>query len=126
MSDRLAELRRQRELVQQHLAWLDREIAAEAAKQNPAQTAAALAAAVAATTPKISPAPLAQSAADVSATPPAAAQANPDADRILEEFRVSPSALHHDVKKGCFLYFAAALALFFAIVALLYIALSRR
>ncbi|HZP60009.1 MAG TPA: hypothetical protein VFB27_06750, partial [Opitutaceae bacterium] len=34
-SDHLSELRRQRALVQEHLAWLDREIAAAAGETTP-------------------------------------------------------------------------------------------
>ena len=131
MSDRLAELRRQRELLQQHLAWIDREITAEQAKENPAETAAKLAAAVALAAPKTSSASARAPAASPAAASPSAgsviaANASPDADRILEEYRVPPRALHSDVRKGCLLYFAAALALFIGVVAILYFALSRR
>jgi hypothetical protein len=116
MADRLEELRRQRALVQQHLEWLDREIAAEAGKTQRAETGAKLAAVV--TSPAKLTAP--------PAAPGIAPQANPDAEKILDEYRVAPASLHSDVRKGCFLYFGAALAIFFGVVAILYFALSRR
>ena len=34
-----------------------------------------------------------------------------DSDALLEEFRIAPDELKTDVKKGCLLYFFAALAL---------------
>jgi hypothetical protein len=116
MADRLEELRRQRVLVQQHLEWLDREIAAEAGKSKQAETGAKLAAVVTnPTKPTALP-----------AAPGTAPQANPDAEKILDEYRVAPASLHSDVRKGCFLYFAAALAIFFGVVAILYFVLSQR
>jgi hypothetical protein len=119
MADRLEELRRQRALVQQHLEWLDREIAAESGKSTQAQTGAKLAAVVTLSNP-----------ANVTAPPgPAesAPQRNPDAaDKILDEYRVAPESLQSDVRKGCWIYFAAALAIFFGVVAILYFALSSR
>lgn len=130
MSDRLAELRRQRELMQQHLAWLDREIAAEAAKQYPAETSAKIAAIVTASVPKSPVATPITPPARESIAPPAGVAASisaaPDADLILEEYRTPPATLHHDVRKGCFLYFAAALVLLVVVVAILYVTLTRR
>ena len=111
MSDRLQELRRQRALVQEHLAWLDREIAAAAGQPAP-------------TTPAAPPLPSAESplppvAAPVVVppvfTPPPAPPLPPEiaatADAILDEYRVQPDSLKTNVKKGCFLYFFAALGL---------------
>lgn len=94
VSDRLAELRRQRALVQQHLAWLDEEIAAaEGAATRPA-------------------APMAPSRARE--TVPA------DADALLARFadeeRLSPRKL----KLGCWLAFLIALAAFAGAIALWY------
>jgi hypothetical protein len=137
MSDRLAELRRQRALVQQHVEWLDREIAAEAARLSPAEAGAKLAAVVAAATPAVAtPAgapPLAKPVAPTTRSRPSTpstdapeATATPEAERILDEFRVEPTSLHSDVRKGCLLYFAAALALFAAVVALLYFTLPHK
>jgi hypothetical protein len=129
MPDRLEELRRQRALMQQHLEWLDREIAAETDKTRQAQTGVRIATVVAAAVPKVSPPP-AQS--PITETSPAAAartvtpEAVSDPDTILEQYRVPQTSLHSDVRKGCFLYFAAALALFFAGVVALYFVISGR
>lgn len=109
MSDRLQELRRQRALVQEHLAWLDREIAAAApAIAMPESPWPAK-------TPAAPPAPLAPSVVPVAVGAPAAeilpAEVAATADAILDEYRVQPDNLKTDVKKGCFLYFFAALGL---------------
>jgi len=135
MSDRLAELRRQRALVQQHLEWLEREIRAEDATANPTRPSA--------TAPLPSPTSRGP-AAGMTTAPPARplrpdthpnedsgitanrAEGGPDVERILEEYRAPPGALHHDVRTGCLLYFAAAFVLFCAVIALLYFTLSRR
>jgi hypothetical protein len=129
MSDRLAELRRQRALVEQHLAWLDREIAAETARLSPAEAGAKIAAVVTAAKPAATPSitkPIIPAPAMASVTPAVTPPANPEADRILEEFHVAPATVHEDVRKGCFLYFAAALAIFAAIIALLYFTIPRK
>lgn len=111
MSDRLAELRRQRALVQTHLAWLDAEIARTAGTLPPAAPASSASAAPA--------------AAAGGALPPVAATEDPPrmvaaADTILEEYRVPESTLKSDVRKGCFLYFIAAFAAVAAGVLVLY------
>ena len=129
MSDRLAELRRQRALMAEHLAWLDREIAGTGEK---APSVAALSASVpAAHHPVAAPTATPTAPADptpAAATAPATAVA-PEvaaaADAILEEYRVQPDSVHTDVKKGCFLYFAAAFALLAAVVTILYYALKK-
>lgn len=105
-ADRLAELRRQRALAQEQLAWLDREIAAQTAGQMATPPAASA-------LPPISP------RAD---TPPTAASA----DALMEDYRVPPAALHQDVRKGCFVYFALALAVLVAVTLGLYFALRHR
>jgi hypothetical protein len=87
MSDRLTELQRQRALAQEQLAWFDREIARESAKVNPI----------------ISVKPVA------SATPsPSAAT---EADELLKRYQPGGSNIHGEVKRGCFIYFFAALGL---------------
>jgi hypothetical protein len=127
MPDRLDELVRQRALVQEHLAWLNREIAAAAeAAKAPAPSAspvpsiplAPAPASVQATLPSVSPAP---------PPPPAAVAATPvDADEILARYQAKPGSVKQDVRKGCFLYFAAAFVLLGIGVALLYLVLSAR
>jgi CHASE3 domain sensor protein len=89
MPDRLAELQRQRALLQEHLAWLDREIAAETSSK-PARTFAAENPAIISAT--------------VSGSSPTA-----DAQGIIAQYASKPASLKDHVRKGCFLYFAFAL-----------------
>jgi hypothetical protein len=43
--------------------------------------------------------------------PLAAGNVPPEADAILDQYRLQPDSLHKDVRKGCFLYFALAFVL---------------
>lgn len=88
MSDRLADLQRQRALAREQVAWFDREIAKETNAK-----ASALPAAVAST----------------SARPPAPAATDRTADEILAQYQQNPLTAAKDVKRGCYLYFAFAL-----------------
>jgi hypothetical protein len=97
VSDRLDELRRQRELARQQLAWLESEIAA-------AEGAAR---------------PLAQSDARTPVPEGPAEARSPEA--ILEEFRRAPAAVARQTKLGCVLYFAAAMALLILAVFAVYL-----
>lgn len=129
MSDRLHALRRQRALVQQHLDWLDAEIAASAGTNVPA-----------APRPVPSPTPtgyLASQAASIArntSVPTASLSPSSDenpavtatADAILSEYRVAPDSLKTDIRKGCLLYFFGALVLVAAGVTALYFLLSNR
>lgn len=105
MSDRLDELRHQRALVQEQLAWIDREIARETNTPIAATPA---------------PAPL---ASPVVPAAPAADEA--EAERILEGYRAPQGSIHANVKKGCFLYFFAAFAVVGLAVLALYFAFRR-
>lgn len=139
MSDRLQELLRQRTLVQQHLAWLDGEIAEASGNQNdssrPPAPRQAFPAPVTPPPPAASyvtgqAAALTRNAASAPVSPAARADENPSvaaaAEAILAEYRVEPSSLRTDVRKGCFLYFFGALAFFALVVTVLYYALSAR
>lgn len=96
MSDRLTDLRRQRAAIQQHLEWLDREIAAA----QPGSGAASVAA---------KPAP-------VPAAPPATAAA-PAPDSVLSDLgQPDPVNAARQAKKGCLLYLAVALVIFSAVI----------
>ncbi len=101
----LDELRRQRRMIADHLAWLDREIAARQA------TGA---------TPVAAPAPL---AAAPSADPLEGRPSPADPDAILEQYRVAPTNVTRDVRRGCLLYFVLGSVLLAALVWLLYIGL---
>ena len=120
MSDRLSQLLRQRALMQEHLAWLDREIAdASASSVTPLPTAAVPVPASTPVTRTSAPlSPLSNLSAQASAilqrpphSPIPSPEVLPEADDILEQYRVAPDAMKTDVRKGCLLYFFGALAL---------------
>lgn len=122
MPQRLAELRRQRALVQQHLDWLDREIVRAAPLESdtpPAESPLPLEPAPSA--PEALPAASTSVSPPVPASPPAA-----DADAILDRFRPSAGSLQSDVRKGCLLYFTIAMVLFGLGVVALYFLLRTR
>ena len=109
MADRLEELRKQRALVQQHLTWLDHEIAAmtvtrltlppfamRSGTRPPVPTA---------TTPSI---PLGAA--------PAAGMPVPE----LADFQVDPDNVHGDTRRGCILYAAIALIVMALICGVIY------
>jgi len=123
MSDRLAELRRQRDLVEEHLAWLKGEIAAaENDLPHPPTTLPPFRIASFPTEGAVpSPVVPAGPSAPIMATPAVDA---PAADEILEQYRTPPSNLHQNVKKGCLLYFAAAFVLLCLGVTVLYFLIS--
>jgi hypothetical protein len=135
MPDRLNELVRQRALVSEHLAWLDREIARANSSQAPAPAPIVApfasstsglpvpAAPVAPTTPVIDPTLSTPSTGP--ATTPAEAPAALS-EEILDQYRVSPKAVHQDVRKGCFLYFAGAFVVLGIVIAILYFTISSR
>lgn len=135
MPDRLAELRRQRALIQEHLAWLDREVAAlERHRVTPAPTAlepvtpAPFVVGVNTVSATVKSAPastLSTLSAGLPAAPAIGSTSVPAADDILEQYRVEPTALKQDIRKGCFLYFAAAMALLVMGVLILYFALRK-
>jgi hypothetical protein len=104
MSDRLTELQRQRALVQEHLAWLDREIAAAQGSRRP--------------TPAVMPV---SPAMQVPVSPSPA-----DSEAILSQYRREPGTIKSDTRKGCFLYFVLAFLAFGALVLALYLRLPAR
>lgn len=106
MSDRLQELLRQKALLDEHAAWLEREIAAERARAGEVPPAAA---------PGLSP-PAA----------PASAVTDAEADALLDQYRSNPQSLQQEVKRGCFLYFFGALALLGLTVLAVYFAYRSR
>jgi hypothetical protein len=93
VSGRSDELRRQRELLREHIAWLEREIAAEEGIQA---------------SEPFSRQPLAHFSVTAS-------DADRDAEAILEEFRRSSPAIEAQAKRGCILYFSLAVGLLLAV-----------
>jgi len=102
MSDRLPELRRQRALVAEHLAWLDRAIAAEGGETSATPVDSA---------PPVTLRP---------PTPPGDAADLPAADKILAEFRREAESSPAKMRQGCIWSFVAALALLILGVAAIY------
>ncbi|MFH1499481.1 MAG: hypothetical protein ABII82_16850 [Verrucomicrobiota bacterium] len=114
MSDRLAELLRQKKLLQDHLNWLDQEIAqtATAAQKGPTPAAPASPAAAPVTSagtpppaPQPSPAPD-EKPATAALTPvaePAAGspQAMRMADEIIARYQQEDALRPEDTKRGC-------------------------
>lgn len=95
MSDRLKDLQRQRALAQEQLAWLDREIAREAGQG----------------TPLAAHPPVPRAPETVSPPPAGSAQAAADAEAILAQYQSDPGSLQKNIKRGCYLYFFAALGI---------------
>lgn len=110
MSDRLPELLRQRALVQEHLAWLDREIATA---QGHALSGAVPRSEVAVT--RSNPPPLPASPAAV-----VHPGARDDTGTLLERYQQDSATLKADVRRGCLLYFVGALALLAAVIGVVY------
>ncbi len=92
VSDRLDELRRQRALVQQHLEWLDAEIAAEARHARP------IAASASAT----------RSARSDARSPieSSALRESSELDVLLSAQKSAPANSAADARRGCFVAFA--------------------
>lgn len=115
-------------LLEQHLAWLDREIAAEAGAANPETPPGASSEPTpAAATPSlqhVSTQSAAASGSTTDAPPPPAFHGNAaSAETLLDEYRVAPETLRQDVRKGCLIYFALAFAALFIAIGMLWIAL---
>jgi hypothetical protein len=93
MTDRLQKLLRQRALLQEHLAWLDREIAENQQDVPPLPVATS------------TPAPIATSLAS-------AAAPSDEAEKILGQFQEKSGDLHTDTRRGCLLIFSIGMTLF--------------
>jgi len=118
-SARIATLLRQRQLVAEHLAWLDAEILASATDAGPAQPAAAPAPADLSPPPAQAPAHPTNTPGAVPAdgTPDAVAQANARADALLAEYRASETDTPENARRSCLLL-TVGVALLGAIVLL--------
>jgi hypothetical protein len=112
VSDRLKDLQRQRALVQEQLAWIDREIATIQTKPVPVL-------------PPSEPTAVVAPAKNAPASFGDAAAAERAAEEILAEYQQESQSLQKSVKRGCFLYFFAAMSLFVLGVFILYLIKSR-
>ena len=135
MPDRLAELVRQRALVLEHLDWLEREIAT-------AKSVAAPSAMASASSPPATTSPASESATSATTAAPGntegaesrsaslttslVAGMPPEAEIILDQYRATSATVKQDVRKGCFLYFAAAFVVLGLVVAILYFTIGSR
>ena len=115
VSDRLKELQRQRALLQEHLAWLDHEIAGESGRADETKPVAAGPAGVTFSAPKPQP------AVPAFPSPESASAATAAAEAIIEKYQRTTPSVQSEVKRGCFLYFFLALALVGAGVLALYL-----
>lgn len=107
------------------MAWLDAEIAAEEIR-SPSTSVPTPNTPAATIVPSSPTTPIALSGAAnvrLEAAGALAESADAHAEEIMGEYRQPAKDLQHDVRKGCFLYFAAGLLLFFAAVVGLYFAL---
>ena len=111
MSDRLADLQRQRALAQEQVAWFDREIARETGQVAPVTPAPAVA--------PVIPRPTAAAADE------AAARA---AQEIIAQYQdgPSPQSAAKDMKRGCYLAFFLALGAVALIFLTAYFIYTRR
>ena len=99
MSDRLDELRKQRALVQQHLTWLDHEIAAVTVNRL-----------------TLPPFAIRQGTRGPIPVPPTGAVPIPE----LSEFQVDPADVQVDTRKGCIIYTALAFVVLVLILVAIY------
>jgi hypothetical protein len=119
--DRLAELRRQRALVAQHLAWIDAELTAAGAGQAPSPVVAPDAAPAAQSpAPPSAPTTEAPSANAETQLDPSVALANTRADEIIEKYRATEALDPQAAKRGCLTLFGAAFALAGIVVLAIY------
>ena len=104
MTERLTELLRQRALIQEHLAWLDHEIATEQG------LSASPHASPGPSMPPPIPAKI-DTPINTSPTKPLNAKDEAEAENIIGQFRADPNALKTDTRRGCLTAFALALGL---------------
>jgi hypothetical protein len=110
--DRLAELRRQRALVAQHLAWIDSELSTAGAGQPPAPSTDAAAEANVVAPPLLPALEANQN--------PAVALANKRADEIIEQYRATEALDPSSTKRGCLLLIGGIFALGGAVLMAIY------
>lgn len=121
MSDRLAELRRQRALLQEHLDRLDGEIARAGGEPGLRSLPSAP------PLPPPSKLPPVRAAVRPLIVAPLPAAASPSAvEALAAPYQPNSADVQREVKRGCLLYFTAALVLLGFGVLLLYVLISTR
>ncbi len=125
MSDRLKELQRHRAMLQEHLAWLDREIAA-LGETKPSALPPSEGAPVSFTPPPAR-APLAVPPPPSRATSPAAQLASAKAaEEIMARYQTETQSVQSKTRLGCFIYFFLALGMVALVVLIFYLRTLRR
>jgi len=109
MTPRMEKLQRQRALLQEHLRWLESEIASEAST---------VPAGISESSEPAAAAPVVPSPTAVAPTESPGAIAAPDATALVPEADVR--GIHSDVRSGCLLYFILAFVALAAVVGLIY------
>jgi hypothetical protein len=102
VADRISDLRRQRELLREHLAWIEREIAAAEATYPSDRPGA--------------PVPPQAAPYEIPAE---------DAEAILAKYRKAPPSIGADTKRGCLAWFTAAMIFLALLAVAAYLAYSR-
>lgn len=117
MSDRLADLQRQRAIAQEQVAWFDREIAKETGRTTPS-----------APTPAAPVMRAATAATPVIPRPTTAAADEAAAQEIIAQYQNghSPQSAAKDMKRGCYLAFFFALGAVALIFLTAYFIYTRR
>ncbi|HTX66072.1 MAG TPA: hypothetical protein VMD31_09890 [Opitutaceae bacterium] len=114
MSDRLQELLRQKALLAEQAAWLEREIAAEQARSDGAAAA-----------PLPAPLPF-RATMPAPAAPAAPATPDAEADAIIAQYREADGSRQQRVKWGCTLYTVAAVIVVLLGFVVIYVSARRR
>lgn len=120
MSDRLNNLQKQKQLIQDHLHWLDQEILAESGKTGGSSTAAPQA------VPALQPSPPPEVSGQTEAVP-ATSPSAPDekvlekiSEDLISKYSRDTGRKEMNPKLGCVLYFAGALGFIVAVVYAIY------
>ncbi|MFA6960241.1 MAG: hypothetical protein WC205_05790 [Opitutaceae bacterium] len=119
MSERLRQLQRQQSLLSEHLAWIDAEIAREAATTDSTPPPAAL--------PPTSTQPLSSQLTPVAAStsPTPAIVPAGDADALMERLASEERQNPDDVRRGCLIIFISVMALIIISVTLIWLVYYR-
>jgi hypothetical protein len=123
MSDRLQELQRHRAMLQEHLAWLDREIAALGGTTRPST----LPPPEGPSAPFPPPTPVTVPAPPPRIPSPTAQLASAKAaEEIMAQYQPEGLSVQSKTKLGCFIYFFLALGMVALVVLIFYLRTVRK
>jgi hypothetical protein len=122
MSDRLKELQRHRAMLQEHLAWLDREIAA-LGEAKPSGLPPAEGVSRPYMPPPPAPVPVAPLPPSSPVLPSLTAQlaSAKAAEEIMAQYQTDSMSVQSKTRLGCFLYFFLALGMVGLVVLIFYL-----